>query len=352
MKTIYNILFILLTPAILLAGNGKKKGKFSKEKTYHKEYSVSSNATLNVTNSFGNVVVSSWNENKIQIDVTVTASSNKEKLLEEQLNAIAVELSGNESLVEAFTKISKKNNWGRNKTQFDINYNIKIPITNNINIKNSFGDVHVDKLNGNTRFCISHGNINLGELKGQKNEFELSFCNASSIKSIPSITVSGSHSTIDIDNSEDITIKANHFKLNLENTNTLNFKGSFGKIYAQSIGHLTTKGSHMKMNIKTITNSINTNTGFSSIKIKDLKNSTKQVSIEAQFSQIIINYEPGLYKFNTYLKNCSFTNNAETIFKKELKDQNSTYTISTGNDNSETVMKLKNTFGSIKLLSN
>ena len=55
MKHYYNILFLLtLLPAIVVANNGKLKGKYTKEKKIHKEYTVNANAGFQLDNSFGN----------------------------------------------------------------------------------------------------------------------------------------------------------------------------------------------------------------------------------------------------------------------------------------------------------
>ena len=68
---VFTLLFIL--PLFVLANNDQNwKGKHTKEKKISKEYNVNSNATLKVDNSYGDLEIVTWNENRIVIDVTIT----------------------------------------------------------------------------------------------------------------------------------------------------------------------------------------------------------------------------------------------------------------------------------------
>ena len=70
MKTMHKFLFILiLLPIVGKAFNGDKD--FTKEKNITKVFSVNSESTLAVSNSYGNINVYLWDENKISIQVQI-----------------------------------------------------------------------------------------------------------------------------------------------------------------------------------------------------------------------------------------------------------------------------------------
>ena len=78
MKTIYKLLFfILLIPKIGFSID--ENHAYNKEKTLSKTYNVNSDAQINVSNSYGNVNVYLWDENKISIQVSIKVSGNNEK---------------------------------------------------------------------------------------------------------------------------------------------------------------------------------------------------------------------------------------------------------------------------------
>ena len=129
MKHYYNILFLLtLLPAMVVANNGKLKGKYTKEKKIHKEYTVNANAGFQLDNSFGNVTISTWNENRTVIDVVITTNGNNEAKVTERLNDITVAFTANGSKVSATTEFDKKSNWkswwgkGKNNVSAEVNY--------------------------------------------------------------------------------------------------------------------------------------------------------------------------------------------------------------------------------------
>ena len=79
MKTRFKfIVSLLLLPALIFANEGKFNGKYTKEKTIKKEYNVNANAGLKVTNSYGNIDIVTWNENRTVIEVLIKTNGNDE----------------------------------------------------------------------------------------------------------------------------------------------------------------------------------------------------------------------------------------------------------------------------------
>ena len=71
MKNIYRLLFfILLIPKIGLAEDNNHA--YNKEKNISKTYSVTNDAQVKIVNSYGNVNVYLWDENKISIHYKIT----------------------------------------------------------------------------------------------------------------------------------------------------------------------------------------------------------------------------------------------------------------------------------------
>ena len=104
MNSYYNILIaFLLLPLLAGAHNDKFKGKYTKEKTLSKEYTVNANAGLEVSNSYGNIDIVTWNQNRTVIEVRIQTNGNNEEKVQKKLDDIDVEFSGNGTLVKAKT---------------------------------------------------------------------------------------------------------------------------------------------------------------------------------------------------------------------------------------------------------
>src|SRR5690554_5246696 len=99
MKTIqtYKLLMLfLLIPIIGFATIDPKvdssiKEKHTKEKIIKKSFHVASNAMLKINNSYGNLDIVTWNENRIEIVVTITTKGNVEDKVQRKLDDISVD---------------------------------------------------------------------------------------------------------------------------------------------------------------------------------------------------------------------------------------------------------------------
>ena len=85
MKNTYKflILFMLLPFAISAS---VKDGKYTKNKVIKKEFTVLKDATLNVTNKYGNIDIITWNENTIRIEVSITTNGDDEEKVKDKLD--------------------------------------------------------------------------------------------------------------------------------------------------------------------------------------------------------------------------------------------------------------------------
>ena len=150
MKKLYNIVIALFFIPIALNATEIDKFKHEKSKTIKKEFTVNADALMKINNQYGNVDVTSWDGNKIVIDVKITVSGNDEDKVIKRLDMINVEFESSSSEVSAKTVIQKKSsvwswNWGKkNDVNYHIDYKIKVPITNNVSLNNDYGNISLN----------------------------------------------------------------------------------------------------------------------------------------------------------------------------------------------------------------
>lgn len=93
MKTYYKIALILLVLPLSLLANGKMNGKYTKEKTIKKEFTVNKDALLKINNKYGNLHITSWDQSRTVIEVHITTNGNDESKVTQRLSEIDVLLS-------------------------------------------------------------------------------------------------------------------------------------------------------------------------------------------------------------------------------------------------------------------
>ena len=145
-----SILLVLLLPIFGFTADNPKE-KYEKSTTIKKEFKVNADALLKIKNKYGNVDIISWDKNTISIEVVITVNGSDENDVEKRLKDIYVEFDATSSEVSAKTIIEKSSSnwswWGRNKRlNYKINYTVKMPITNNLDLEKTFGNPFLNSL--------------------------------------------------------------------------------------------------------------------------------------------------------------------------------------------------------------
>ena len=90
-KSLFFALALIPLVAMGHMDSDKLNGRYTKEKTIKKEYNVNPDALFKVKNSYGNVTLTSWNENRVEIEVHIKTNGNDEDRVQERLDEIDVE---------------------------------------------------------------------------------------------------------------------------------------------------------------------------------------------------------------------------------------------------------------------
>lgn len=150
------MLFILL--AIFLSTLALSGQEVTKE--FHKEYKANKNATLNISNKYGDVIIQNWDKDMVVIDVKVSVSFPNKERAGKLLNYIDVQFSESENQISARTMIDNRfsfSGWGNESRRFSINYNVKMPLSTNLTLTNKYGDVNIDELHNLVNLDIKYG---------------------------------------------------------------------------------------------------------------------------------------------------------------------------------------------------
>jgi hypothetical protein len=360
MKHIYNIIFlIVLLPLSVVANNEKFNGKHTKEKKIHKEYTVNASAGLKIDNSYGNVNIVTWNQNKTVIDVVIKTNGDNEDKVMEKLKGITVDFTSNGSKVTATTRFGERNarwnDWfgsGKSNVSVEVNYTIKIPITNSVTINNDYGTVNIDRLEGNALIHCDYGQLIIGELLAENNALNFDHSRNSTIQFIKSGTINADYSGFTLQKGEDIKINADHSNSEIGEVNTLTYNNDHGKISIEKVGALQAKGDHISHKIGTISKAININSDYGSITIQRIEATCKNVTLRSSYSGIKIGLAPN-YKFDFTL-NLDYTSlkDEEILNITNRNESNSSKLLQGyyGAKGSGNVLNINTEYGSVKLI--
>ena len=364
MKTaiLYKILFaFLILPVFNATANDTNgKGKHTKEKVITKEFSVNSNATLEVDNSYGNLDIITWDENRIVFEITITTNGNNEEKVQKKLDNITVEFNASQDLVSAKTIFNKNKsnswwNWNSNNSiNMKINYIIKIPITNQVNLENDYGNINLDKLEGRANIECDYGKITTKELLADNNQINFDYTNNCYFEYIKSGNINADYSDFRIAKSKSLIINADYTKSHIEIAEDVTYNNDYGSIIVDKINNITGSGDYLTTKIGDVYKSVAIDADYGSIKIGNMTANAGNVEIESDYTGIKIGLSPG-YKFNfdISLEYASLRDHDGFEFnKKHIKSNDKYYNGYYGSDNSGNLIKITSDYGSVSFFKN
>lgn len=360
MKTLYyKIILLMLVPTLVLANDGRLKGKYNKEKTLKKEFSVNSDALLKISNDYGNLDITSWDENRIVMEIVIKVSGNNEEKVIKKLESIDVQFDSSAQMVSAKTTFNKDNSswWDKwssgwnNNLNMKINYTIKMPVSNAVDLNNDYGNITLNKIKGNAKINCDYGQIILGELLGDDNYINIDYTNNSSIKYMKSGKINADYSDFEIEKSDKIILNADYTQSKFKAVKDLNYNCDYGGLRVENTSKIVGISDYVSTKIGNVSKELNISSDYGSININSLKQSIKNVTVKTDYTSVDVGYEDGC-NFDFIIK-ASYggikVDEGLTVQKKYVKDSKKDYQGYTGTQNSGNIVTITSSYGGIKL---
>ena len=296
------LLMLIAAPLTVLGNKGKLQGKYVKEKTIEKEYDVNSTALLKVNNSYGTLTLTSWNEDRVVIEVNIKTSGNNEDKVQERLNDITVEFEGNQDMVSAKTKFGQKSSswwkWGKkNKISMQVNYTIKLPVKNSVHLSNDYGAIELDRIDGHAKISCDYGRLDIGELRGRNNELRFDYTSKSQIDYINSAKIIADYSGFSIEKAGSLQINTDYTNAKVGSMDNLEYSSNYGSLEVNEMNNVLGNGDYFNAKLGTVHGNVDINADYGSIKIANMAADAGNVNIQTDYTGIRIGYDPG-YSFD------------------------------------------------------
>jgi len=356
MKKLHNIAIILLLTPFLLSANGIiDKYKYEKSKSLKKEYTVNADALLKINNRYGNVDVASWDGNKIVIEVKITVSGNNEDKVIKRLEMINVEFEGSRSLVSAKTIIEKKSStwswsWGnKSNVNYQINYKVKVPITNSVNLMNDYGSIYLNEIKGDANINCDYGKIIIGDLHSNTNKINIDYCSASTISKMNGGSINADYSKFTVESAGNIGLNADYTTSVFENVKSLDYNCDYGSLKVNRASAVVGNGDYLTTRLGSISKKVAITSDYGSIRIEELQDGFDSVGINGDYCGIKIGTPNTPFNFVLKLSYGSFKRDEGKFdFIKQIVKSSSKYYEGYYKDqNSGGTIKIDSDYGSV-----
>ena len=354
---LYKFIFaLILIPTLGFSSTAKEfKGKHTREKSITKEFNVNADATLKVMSSYGNINVSTYEGSTISFEIIIKTIGNDLEKVEKKLKDINVEFNASNEMVVAKTIFNKDKskswwNWGKKeKINMEINYMIKMPITNSIDLSNDFGSIDLDKIEGRATISCDYGKITTKELMADNNDISFDYTKDCYFEYIKSGKISADYSVYSVGKAKQLEINADFTKSEIEIAEDVDYNCDYGTLKVNNVNNVVGNGDSLTLLLGNVYQNLSLKADYGSIKIDKMAANAGNVEIESDYNGITIGYDPAYsFDFDLDLEQTSLRNSDEFEFtNKQERSSEKYYQGYSGNTNSGNMVRVKAYFGSV-----
>lgn len=335
-------------------------GRHTKEKIIKKEFSVNRDALLKINNSYGNINIITYSGNTISIEIKIKTNGNSLEKVEEKLDQISVDFQSSTSMVYAKTIFNKNKsynwwNWGKNNTvNMEINYLIKMPITNNVDLNNDYGSINLDRLEGQAKISCDYGKITTKELMADNNQISFDYTNNSYFEYINSGKINADYSGFTVAKTKNLAINADYTKSIVEIAEDVSYTCDYGSITVEKANNVKGKGDYLTARFGEVYKNIELLADYGSIKIDRMTPNAGNVLIDSDYTGVTIGYDSAYqFRFDIKLEYASLRGADEFQFTtKKTGSSDKYYQGFFGNSSASNLIKISSDYGSITFKRN
>lgn len=335
-------------------------------RTLNRDFTQALDGTTALYNKYGKVNVNTWDQQRVKIDVTITVNASSQREAEKTFALINVNFINTWGYVKAETVI----NYLREDIQdFRINYEVWMPHSNQLDLKNRYGNSWVGALSGKLIAEIRYGDLRAEAISNDV-DLNMNFGKAN-IKRANNIFGQVNNAELNIAESRDIQLDTKYSKIQSEKTGNVRLTSryddfQFGKldemrlqtkytnlrVQQAKVVYLTAQYSDVKLQALNMT--LDADLCYGSLNLADLSRNFSEVNVTAKHTGVNINVARGAaYRIDAEAQNadihypseCKVRSRTDTGVKETLEAV-------IGDGNSRSLVKARMLYGDFVISSN
>lgn len=345
----YNCLFVL-SIVFLIAGYNVSFAEQLQKKIV-KSYNVKPDTRIIIGNKFGTVHVNTWDQNRVNVEIEIVVSAKNQKKTQELLDNIDIEIS--EHIQAGYLKFQTEINSSKGNVSFEVNYEVKMPVKNDLDLSNSFGNVYLQNLDGNADIKVKYGQLLAEDITGSS-KILLTFGSGwNRIGELNDARVTVKYSKVNIESANHLILDDQFSDARMGRVGTLELKCKYGDIEIEEVDHIKGNGAFSGLEIGKLNGSISVEGKYGDgITIDEVSKGFTNIDITNEFSGVDLWFEKGVRaQLDLRLSFGSFrTNKGAFTFTKVIKNQNSSaYSGFIISQNATSSVRIATKYGNVKL---
>ena len=349
-----SFLSLLLIATLLVGGNQLyAKDSEGKIKRISGSYSVGADHLLSISNQFGDVEISHWDKDEVKVEIEILVDYKNEKKGQEQLDKIKIKIVENEKQLSIKTQFANNDDASISKNEkIEVNYTIKMPANIELELKNKFGDIILDRMTAKSVIELQFGSAKIGRLESMENDLSFKFSDPVIIDQFGGGEIVAKFSKLELGSCVKLQLNSEMTTTNVGDIGDSRVKVSHGGFKAKRVKGLQLKSSMSSIHIDRLEKGGNMELSYGKLIIGELSKEFDGLEINSKFGPVEIGIEEGS-KLKLDAKNSMADLQLPSGYKV-VKDSdvgnNKSFLGAIGGDGSSLpILKVNNSFGSTKI---
>jgi hypothetical protein len=285
-------------------------GQHKLNKEIRETYAFTDESKLYLENTYGNIFITGWNKNTIEVVVNIEAEGKNEDKAKKLLDRVKTDITTTSAEVKIISKIEKKEGGflGRYINKIDpfknekttINYTIYIPKTAFIEVYNKYGDITIADWNGTLKTDIEHGDLRISdELKNADLTIKHGTLNVVELRES---SITSKDATLEIHNGINLKIDSDGSEMILNNIQNLQLNSNKDKIDIVKMNNISGNIKHSKTVFKTIGGKVKLDLNFGELRILKHLQNAPDLTISQKEAEVYINISETNFAFQAKLE--------------------------------------------------
>jgi hypothetical protein len=236
----------------------------------------------------------------------------------------------------------------------EVNYVIKMPVSNSVDLNNDYGAITLDRLEGNAQISCDYGQLIIGELMADDNYLNFDYTKKSTIRYMKSGRIVADYSDFTLDKVGNVEINTDYTKTEVKEAREVNYNSDYGKVAIGKADGVVGDGDYVTIRLGEISGNVNLNSSFGSMKFELHTSNAKDVTIKSNYTGIDVGLDSGYnFDFDLDLRYGSFRGK-DLVDVKHSNKSGSTknYEGTHGLSNSGNQMNINSNYGSVSFERN
>ncbi len=332
-------------------------------RTINREYGTTANGMTAIYNRYGKVNIRTWSENKVKIDITILVNATDQRSADKVFDRIKVNFTHTAGYVKAETVIEEQSGWWvSDGNDFKINYEIWMPVGNQLDLKNKYGNSYIADLNGKLMAEIKYGDLRAETIRNDADLY-LGYGKAGFIQvqnlygqigygeltvgACNDLQMDTKYSQIRCDRANAMRITSKYDDFEVGTVDDMRLQTKYTDVKVQRARALFVTASYTDIRLKEAMEVVDANLTYGNLKVEFLSKNFQTFNVVGKYTDVYLMVEPGAafridaegsYTGMNYPKGVSIQHHLEDGSKRHLEGY-------LGSANAKSLVKVRMSYG-------